>query len=162
MKHAVFLAGLMGLYAAGSTAIELNTEAMKKMQEEGHKIVEQETATRQFKLPNGQCLQAAGAPNKAGIKLVSRPCNDKAANQQWQFDNAGRLVSQGGLCVGIGGKGEEPGANAVLQGCNKSDGQQWKVDGARRLQNGTGLCLQAQGGDAVTAACSGSPGQKWG
>ena len=60
MKQTYLLAGFLCLYATSAAAIELNTDAMKKMQAEGHKIVEEQQGARLLKLPNGQCLQAAG------------------------------------------------------------------------------------------------------
>ncbi|MBN7797833.1 RICIN domain-containing protein [Parahaliea mediterranea] len=162
MKHATLLAGLLGLWVAGAAAIEFNTDAIKKMQEEGEKIMEEEKAFRAFKLPNGQCLQAAGNPSKAGVKLVSRKCNDKAQNQKWQFDKQGRLASHGGACVGLAGDGKEAGASAVLKNCGGAGDQKWSLDGAGRLHNKGGLCLEAQGGQVQTAPCSKAANQKWG
>ena len=154
MKQTYLLAVLLGLCAAGAAAIELNTDAMKKMQQEGHKILEE--GQRSFKLPNGQCLQASGG------KLASGKCNKKAGNQKWRFDDKGRLVSQDGTCVSVAGGDKKPGAQAILQKCSGAKPQKWKVDGAKRLVNGLGTCLQAEGGAVVTAKCSKSANQKWG
>lgn len=147
----------MTLGASAALAIDLNTDAMKKMQEEGHKIVEQETqAERAFELPNGQCLVAGGG------NVVSAKCNDKAANQKWKFDDKGRLVASNGKCVAAAGGDNNPEANAVLQKCNNSPAQQWKLDNAKRLVNENDICLQAKGKNVVTAKCSKAATQKWG
>ena len=155
MKHTYLLAGLLGLCAATATAIELNTDAMKKMQEEGHKIAEQEQGQRALKLANGQCLEAAGG-TVAGAK-----CNGKASNQKWRFDDMGRLVNMEGSCVSVEGGGKAPGASAIAQPCGGSGAQKWKLDGAKRLVNAQGMCLQANGDNVVTAQCSNNPNQKW-
>lgn len=149
MKQTYLLAGLLTLCATGVAAIDLNTDAMKKMQEEGHKILEE--GQRSFELPNGQCLQAAGN------KLVSAKCKDKADNQQWRLDDNGRLVSKDGTCVSVAGGGK-----AVLQKCGGADAQKWKLDGSKRLVNKLGTCLQADGGNVVAAECSNAANQKWG
>ena len=156
MKQTYLLAGLLGLCATGATAIELNTDAMKKMQAEGHKIVEQQQGARLLKLPNGQCLQAAGA------NVVGAKCNGKASNQKWHFDDKGRLANQEGGCVSAQGGGNKPGANAIIQPCSGAGAQKWKLDGAKRLVNGQGMCLQANGNKVVTAQCSKNANQKWG
>jgi hypothetical protein len=156
MKQTYLLAGLLGLCAAGVGAIELNTDAMKKMQEEGHKIVEEQQGARMLKLPNGRCLQAAGG------NLVSAKCNDKASNQKWYFDDKGRLANQEGGCVSAEGGGKNAGANAIVQQCSGAGAQKWKLDGAKRLVNEHGMCLQANGDNVVTAQCSKNANQKWG
>ena len=156
MKQTYLLAGLFCLYAVGAMAIDLNTDALKKMQEEGHKILEEEQGARAFKLPNGHCLQAAGG------NLVNSKCNDKASNQKWHFDNNGRLVSFDGNCVRAAGGGKHPGANAILPLCRGAGAQKWKLEGSKRLAKPHGMCLQADGKNVVTAKCSGAGTQKWG
>ena len=127
---------------------------MKTMQKEGHKIVEESTAGRAFKLSGGQCLHAAG---KNGASLSASKCNTKSNSQKWQLDGQGRLVAHSGSCVDVAG------ANAVLQKCSGSKSQQWKHDGKKRLANGDKKCLQGDGasGKVSAAACSGAAGQVW-
>ncbi len=156
MKQTYLLAGFLCLYATGAAAIELNTDAMKKMQAEGHKIVEEQQGARLLKLPNGQCLQAAGGA------VVTSKCNNKASNQKWHFDDNERLVNQEGNCVSAEGGGKNAGEKAILQQCSGSGAQKWKLDGAKRLVNQHGMCLQPQGGNVVTAQCSNAANQKWG
>ena len=155
MKQTYLLAGFLCLYATSAAAIELNTDAMKKMQAEGHKIVEEQQGARLLKLPNGQCLQAAGG----GVGTAK--WNNKTSNQKWYFDDNGRLVNQEGNCMSAQGGGKTPGAKAVLQQCGGAEAQKWQLDGAKRLANGNGMCLQAQGGNVVTAQCSDNANQKW-
>jgi hypothetical protein len=160
MKQTYLVVGFLALCAANAAAIDLNTDAMKKMQQEGHKIIEEEEKRQQgqraFKLPNGQCLQAAGA------NVVHRKCNGNAGNQKWRLDGKGQLIGHDSNCVGAAGGGKQPGANVVLQKCNGSAGQKWKLDGAKRLANQHGMCLQPNGNNVVTAVCSNAPIQKWG
>ncbi len=161
MKPRFLIPGLLALCTAGAYAIDLNTDALKKMQEEGHKIVEDEGKFRSFTLPNGQCLQAAGDPSKAGVNVVVRKCADSANNQKWQLESP-HLKSHGNLCVAVGGEAQKPGSNVVLKSCGGSKDQKWSLDGQGRLKNGFDHCLQANNGNVVTAACSGSAQQKFG
>lgn len=138
--------------AAGAHAVTLNTDALKSMQEEGHKIVAESQGARNFRSSSGHCLDSAG---KA---LVLKNCSGKAAGQQWFFDDKSRLVAHDGRCVG---------GNAQLQNCAGAPAQQWQLDNKGRLANGAGKCLQPQGnspkaGTKVSApACGGSPEQVW-
>ncbi|TXS90736.1 RICIN domain-containing protein [Parahaliea maris] len=161
MKHRFLIPGLLALCTAGAYAIDLNKDALKKMQEEGHKIAEGEGNFRSFGLPNGQCLQAAGDPSKAGVNVVVRKCNDSANNQKWQLENQ-HLKSHGNLCVAVGSEAQKPGSNVVLKACGGGKEQKWSLDGQGRLKNGFEHCLQANNGNVVTAACSGSGQQKFG
>jgi hypothetical protein len=167
MKYAYICAGLLAAYLPQAGAVDLNTDALKKMQQEGHKIVEESKQWRSFSLHNGQCLQVGGPPDKVGANLVIRDCNPKANSQKWRFDEQGRLTSFGGTCVGVAGDATKPGANAVMQACGGAKFQSWKHDGKQRLVNGLDNCLQAAGkadapsGNVVTANCSGSPNQVW-
>lgn len=140
------------LVAASAHGVTLNKDALKSMQEEGHKIVEESQGGRAFKSSTGQCLDIAG---KA---LLIKQCASKAAGQKWRFDDKGRLVAHDKRCVG---------GNAQLQSCNNSKEQKWKLDGKKRLANGAGKCLQPQGNPPkagskiVSAACSGAARQVW-
>lgn len=164
MKQRTLWIGLLALYLPGAGAVDFNTDALKSMQEEGHKIVEESQGLRSFKLPSGQCLHAAGA---AGTNLVINKCNPKSNNQKWRFDDKSRLANQNGACVGVAGDASKPGASAVMQKCSGAKFQQWKQDGKKRLVNGIDKCLEAAGdpkspgGNVVTTACSDSPKQVW-
>lgn len=151
MKSRIGLLAMLSL-AAGAQAVNLNTDALKSMQEEGHKIVEQAGDGRFFRSNTGQCLDIAGKT------LLIKACDDKATSQLWRFDDQGRLAAHDGRCVGD---------NAQLQACNKSKEQQWKLDGKQRLANGAGQCLQPQGNPPEAGAkiaavgCSGAGRQVW-
>jgi hypothetical protein len=159
MKYASLWIALFGLISTAAAAVELNTEAMKKMQKEGHKILEEETALQPMRLANGKCLQAAGAPGKAGVNLVNRKCNAKAKNQLWLLDEQGRLNNRADACVAVAGK--DPGSNAVMKQCSDAKDQQWRLDDEKRLVNAQGLCLQAKGGNMIAATCTDNANQQW-
>ncbi|WP_157976716.1 RICIN domain-containing protein [Parahaliea mediterranea] len=162
MKHRFLIPGLLALCTAGAYAIDLNTDALKKMQQEGHKIVEEEGKFRAFELPNGQCMQAAGDPSKAGVNVVMRKCDSSANSQKWQINPKQQLLSHGDMCVAVNAKAQTPGSNVVLKTCGGSKDQQWQLDDKGRLKNGFNHCLQAASGNVVTAACSASQQQKFG
>ena len=160
MKHTSWWIGLFSLWAAGVGAVDLNTDAMKKMQQRGHQILDAEQNLRTFRSANGQCLQVGGAPDQVGAGLVSRKCNGKAANQKWRFDDSGRLVSRGDTCVDISGPGKA-GSKAVMQQCSGASTQKWRHDDAIRLVNAGGLCLQVNAGNIVAETCADAPAQRW-
>ena len=167
MKHAYLIAALTAVYLTGAGAVEFNTDALKAMQEEGHKIVEESKGLRAFKLPTGKCLHVAGDVAKPGANLVIQNCNPNLNNQKWRFDDQGRLVNQGGKCVGMAGDPSKPAANALMQNCVAAKAQQWKQDGKKRLVNGLNKCLHAvgdaktPGGNVAVVNCNASPNQVW-
>jgi len=152
MKLKPSVAIALCLATAGAQAVTLNKDALKSMQQEGHKIVEESQGGRVFKSNTGQCLDSAG---KA---LLIKQCGNKVASQLWRFDDKGRLVAHDGRCIG---------GNAQLQKCNNNKEQQWKLDGKKRLAGGGGKCLQPQGnppkaGSKIAAVnCSGAGRQVW-
>jgi Ricin-type beta-trefoil lectin domain len=160
MKYTTLFAAIFGCWVAGVAAVELNTDAMKKMQEEGNKILEEEQAFAPLVLSNGRCLQGAGAPGTPDVNVVVRECNAKARNQKWQFDAQGRLAGPEGTCVGVAGKGA-PGDNAVMKACAAGKDQKWARDDKNRLANGQGLCLQVQNGNIIAATCNDKNNQRW-
>ncbi len=151
MKKAYFLSALMLCIGSAANAVEFNKEALKSMQEEGHKIVEESQAGRVFKTAGGECLDIAGAG------MVVRNCNASAKTQQWSLSGQGHLISHDGRCV----------TGAKLQKCGAGQAQQWKHDGNGRLINATQKCLQVQGNPpkpgakVVAANCSKAPNQVW-
>ena len=150
MKQLFLAAALTAFPWASANAVDFNKDALKAMQQEGHKIVEEAEAGRPFKFRN-LCLDTAGA------KLVVKACNEKAASQKWRFDDQGRLVAHTGKCV----------AGAQLQNCGPGNVQKWHHDKKKRLVNAAKQCLEAEGdapkaGARVAAvACSDSPNQVW-
>ena len=147
----VFLAAAVALAGVSSAhAVDFNKDALKSMQEEGHKIAE-EAGGRTYSTANGLCLDVAGAA------LVVAPCDPKSKSQVWQIDGQSRLVAHDGRCV----------AGDKLQKCGSGNAQKWKVDDKKRLSNAAKQCLQPQGnppkaGARVAAAgCSKAANQVW-
>ena len=142
MKTVSLVLTLAAVCASAALAVDFNKDALKKMQEEGHEIVDQEQGLRAFRLASNLCLHAA-KPDKAGSKLQAAKCKPKSDNQKWQFDDKERLANKGGLCLGIGGKAKKAGATAELQKCGDANHQRWTLDDKGHLVNGLGNCLQA-------------------
>lgn len=143
------VATLLTSIGACAHALQFNKDALKAMQEEGHKIVEEAEGVTIFKGQGGFCLDTAGT------SLVVRTCSD-AGSQRWRFDDENRLVAHSKQCV----------ESATLRKCAAGDAQVWAHDDEKRLVNRAGQCLQIQGSpraDAkvTTAACSDEPGQVW-
>jgi hypothetical protein len=150
MKQLFLLTALAVLPWASANAVDFNKDALKAMQQEGHKIVEEANAGKPFKFRN-LCLDTAGAG------LVVRACKEDAATQKWRFDDQSRLVADNGKCV----------AGAQLQNCGPGNVQKWTHDNSKRLSNAAKQCLQVQGdapkagAKVVAVACSDSPNQVW-
>ena len=151
MKQVFLLAGLLAACISTAQAVDLNKDAMKAMQQEGHKIVADSQGGRAFKTSNGLCLEVAGGG------LAVKKCNGKTNNQKWRFDDKKRLVAHNGKCVD----------GSSLKKCGGAASQKWKHDGKKRLANNAKQCLQTQGspakgGSKVTAAgCNKAAGQVW-
>jgi hypothetical protein len=152
MKQIFLLTALAVSLAQGAQAIELNKDAMKTMQQEGHRIVEESQGGRAYKAGNNLCLDTGGGG------LIVRKCNGGAKTQKWKMDDKKRLVAHDGLCV----------AGAQLAKCGAGKAQTWKHDDSKRLSNQNKQCLQVQGnplkaGAKVTVAACGNnvPGQTW-
>lgn len=156
-------AGLLAALLAGGAAAQFNTDALKKMQKEGHKIVEEEQAAkpanaaggnkaaaarRAYRVGNNLCLDGRGA-------LTVETCNARSASQQWAMDDSGRIKAQDGRCL----------AGASLAKCAGGQAQKWTHDERGRLRNAAQQCLQpasTKAGAAVTAvACGAAPTQVW-
>ena len=143
MKQVFLFAAMVVFTATGAQAVEFNTDALKSMQEEGHKIVEEAQAGRAYRAAGGLCLDIAGNG------LVVRKCNAKSRTQQWSTDGQGRLVANDGRCV----------AGPQLAACGAAKAQKWKHDGKQRLANQNNMCLQVQssppqaGTRVVVAGC---------
>ncbi len=144
MKHAYFVAVLFAAAAPGALAIDLNTDALKTMQQQGDKIIAESKEWRNFELKGGRCMQINGGLNAVGANLVIRPCKPDAKNQQFRLDG-NKLVGQGDTCVGVDGNPKKLGASAVMQKCGDDKAQQWTLDDKGRLANKEDRCLQATG-----------------
>jgi hypothetical protein len=136
---------------SSANAVELNKDALKSMQEEGHKLLDESSSGRAFKGAGGFCLDIAGA------RMVVRPCKSATKNQLWKLDNKSHLVAHDGRCV----------EGAGLKKCGSVPIQKWSHDVKKRLVNGKKQCLQIQGNKpkagakVVVSACSGSANQVW-
>lgn len=143
MKQLFLLTAVTALLSAGAQGVELNKDAMKAMQQEGHRIVEESEGGRAYKAANGLCLDVAGEG------LVVKKCKGDAKTQKWITDGQSRLVAHNGRCVD----------GAKLAKCSGAKTQKWKHEG-KRLANHNKQCLQAQGqppkagAKVVTNACN--------
>jgi hypothetical protein len=166
MKTVSIALAIAGICASAAFAVDFNKDALKKMQEEGHNIVDQEQGLRALRLASNLCLHAA-KPDKAGSKLQVAKCKPKSDNQKWQFDDKGRLATKGGVCLGIGGEAQKAGATAELQKCGGAKHQRWTLNDKGHLVNELGNCLQAAGQGTKAGAklesrpCGKSPAQTW-
>lgn len=136
------------------------------MQEEGHKIVEQQEAAETAKTPaDSKAVQAMTVRHayRVGARLcldaqgglIVEACNGKRVSQQWALDAQGRLLVRDGRCVSGG----------ELVKCSGGSAQKWLHDNRGRLRNQAQQCLQAReekaGAPVTAAACSGVPTQVW-
>lgn len=151
MKPISLLAVTLVAIAPLVNAVDLNRDALKSMQQEGHKIVEESQGGRNYKTGNGLCMDFAG------VVMLVKKCNNKAT-QKWRFDDQGRLLASDKRCVS---------GTAQLQKCGTGNGQKWKLDGQKRLVNGSKKCLQVQGNPAkagakvAAAKCTKGANQVW-
>ncbi|MFV0278886.1 MAG: RICIN domain-containing protein [Parahaliea sp.] len=164
LRHAI--PAFLALCATGASAIDLNTDALKKMQKEGHKIVAQEAQQEipyvPVRLASGKCLQVAGDASKTGTNVVNQACNNSLATQQWRLQANGQLASKGGTCAAVASQPQKPNMNVVVKTCSADKDQQWKLDASGRVVNGFGHCLQGNGGgNVIAAACGNSALQQW-
>jgi len=172
------IGGLLAVLFAGGAAAQFNTEALKKMQKEGHKIVEEQQATETGKAVEDS--KAAGNAQAAGTaKAATTPVERRAyrfganlcldargglsvetcvagkASQQWALDAGSRLVAQNGRCLD----------GASLVKCAGGNTQKWMHDKRGRLRNQAKQCLQVRadepGAPVTVAPCSGAPTQVW-
>lgn len=159
-------AGVLTALLTGGAAAQFNPDALKKMQKEGHKIVEEQQAAEiakptavdkaagaqlarhAYRFGANLCLDARGV-------LSVETCDGKAATQQWALDTGGRLVAHDGRCL----------AGASLVPCTGGAQQKWVHDKRGRLRNQEMQCLHARSGTAgarvIAAPCSGAPAQVW-
>ncbi|MBA6413341.1 ricin-type beta-trefoil lectin domain protein [Parahaliea sp. F7430] len=155
MKPAYMLIALLVATAAPAVnAVSFNKEALKAMQQEGHKIVEQAESKRLYRAGAGLCLDSTGP------RAVLKACNDKEAKQNWTSNEQQQLVASDGRCLGIAN------GAAVLQKCSAAKNQQWQHDDKKRLVNNLQQCLQFQGNlvagaNVIPAQCNDAPRQVW-
>lgn len=152
MKQIFLLTAMSAMLVTAAQAVDLNTDALKTMQEEGHRIVEESEGGRAYKAANGFCLDVA----EGG--LVVRKCKGGSKTQKWAMDGQSRLVAHDGRCV----------AGAKLAKCGGGPVQKWKHDDKNRLANQNKQCLQIKGNmpkagaKVVPVACNNkAAGQVW-
>jgi len=142
--------GLTALVTTQGALAQFNTDALKSMQKEGHKILEEAQEKRPFALNGNLCLDTSGSD------LVVRSCNGRDS-QAWRLDDQRRLVADNGQCV----------QGAKLRPCASGKNQLWRHDAQKRLVSDAGGCLQAQGNPlktgapVVKAACAKAVRQSW-
>jgi len=162
MKISLVLAVALGLATAGANAVKLNPDAMRAMQEEGERKLQQAMQPRAFRLSSGLCLQRGGDGN-----VFAGACAAKNAAQKWHFDKHGRVVHNSGTCLAVAGKPGSPGSNVVTQGCGKSAHFKWKPQKNGQLVNAGKACLQAvgninkSGANVNLGGCKAGPAQVW-
>lgn len=151
MKRIIAVSAMALAFGGPAMAVEFNTDALKSMQKEGHKIVAESQGQRSYKASNGECLDFKGNG------LILAKCNGKSNSQKWSMDDKQRLVAHNGRCVG--------GSN--LQECGNSKAQKWTHDSHLRLINLAKKCLQPQGNppgsgaQVVAGNCSKSDHLVW-
>ena len=122
-KHGFITAGILGLCMATANAVDLNTDALKKMQEEGDKIIEQEKGMRMLRMANGNCLTAGGKPGQPGASVVAQKVLQNCAGnpqQKWALDKQKRIAGRAGLCL------QANGGNVVAAACSGANNQKWQ------------------------------------
>jgi hypothetical protein len=161
MNRAAILASTLALVIPGAHAVKLNPDAMQTMQEAGSKIATQATSLLPYRLPSGKCLHVAGNLQSVPANVVIADCNG-SPNQNWRFDDTGRLVNQSGTCLGAAGN-----LNVGVTTCADGPPFKWKPAADGRIVHSTGKCLAVQGdpngpGSNVHAAdCTGGANQQW-
>jgi hypothetical protein len=136
MKRIFAISAMTMAIVAPAGAVDFNTDALKSMQKEGHKIVAESQGARNYKASNGECLDFKGNG------LVLAKCNGKSNSQKWKMDDKQRLVAHNGRCV----------VGSNLQECGNSKGQKWTHDAKHRLINLAKKCLQPQGNPPASGA----------
>jgi len=151
MKPVVIFSTFLLIASPFASAVDLNKDAMKAMQQQGQNIVDESKDGRHYRAAGGTCLDSKKDA------LVVNKCNDKTNSQKWKIDGKGRLLAHNGKCV----------AGTKLAKCGSAKNQKWKQDDKMRLVNKSKQCLEVTGkspkaGTPVkTAACSKSKGQVW-
>lgn len=141
----VALTLMLGVGVAYDAAAQFNTDALKKIQKEGHKLADKARGIRVLKYGTELCLDSAGG-------LALKKCDDEAKTQKWTADEADRLVADNGQCL----------AGNRLAKCGEGDAQVWRQDEQGRLLNKAKQCLQVNQTRVITAACSDAKTQIWG
>jgi hypothetical protein len=162
MKVSLALSISLCLAASAAQAVKFNPEAMRTMRAEGEKIAEQALKPRTFRLASGLCLQ----PGEGG-NVIAVTCQKDRKAQIWSFDEQGRVVHNGGLCLAAAGKPDAPGTNVVTRQCGNSAEFKWRPNANDQLVSGGTACLQVvgdvnkSGANVNIGACKVGPNQVW-
>jgi hypothetical protein len=126
-----------------------------------------DATSKVLQVAGGQkCLQTTGTTS--GSQLAVSVCTG-AVNQQWSL-NADRTITsvQSGLAIDVAGGGTADGNRIILYPRHGGTNQQWTrpaEQGAAIHSLADGGCLDVPtwtaGTQARTAACTGSPSQRW-
>lgn len=116
----------------------------------------------------GKCLDVEGGSTANGARVIGYPCSG-GTNQQFWFNQDGRINHRGKCVVVQGGQGRD-GDQLVLWDCNGGANEQWRLtDG--RLVGQNGKCVDLKGGSwgnmpfmnqpAILWGCHGGDNQMW-
>jgi hypothetical protein len=96
----------------------------------------------------GKCLDASSSDfGSNGAKVQLWDCH-RGLNQEWRFDEAGRVVNGGGKCLDANGPDFLLNAGKVqIWDCHDGLNQKWHFDKSGRIVNGGGKCLDANAPD---------------
>lgn len=166
MKYSLIIFLLGSLFSSSTFAVNLNTDALKKMQKQGTQIATTAKTLATYRAVNGMCLTATGNVSKPGTRLSIRKCNNKV-QQKWKISAKKEFIGGGLLCLNVIGSVKYPGSSVNIARCNKTIKQKWSLTAAKQLKNNGGLCLNIEG--AINAPnrpllmrkCTKSKNQQW-
>ncbi|MGW0085327.1 endo-1,4-beta-xylanase [Streptomyces sp. NPDC003393] len=92
---------------------------------------------------SGRCLDVPNASTADGTQVQLWDCHS-AANQQWEYTDAGELRVYGDKCLDAAGTGN--GAKVQIYSCWGGDNQKWRLNSDGTIVGvQSGLCLDAVG-----------------
>ena len=166
MNRTITLAAAVFCAVSAAHAVKFNPEAMRAMQQEGKKIADQALSLRPYRLPSGKCLHVAGDLQTFPANVVVWECA-AIPNQNWRFDESGKLLNESGRCLGVAGDATVSDENVGVGDCADIPNFQWRPGTDGSLIHSSGKCLTAAGDIAVlgtnviVTACAGAPSQQW-
>jgi hypothetical protein len=161
MNRSIALALVLAAAASAAYAVKFNPEAMQTMQQAGSQIAAQAMSLRPYRLPSGKCLNVNGNLQKFPANVAIADCNG-SPNQNWRFDDTGRLVNESGRCLGAAGN-----LNVGVADCGDGPPFKWQPGPDGRLTHSSGRCLAVQGdpnaagSNVHVADCTGGANQQW-
>ncbi len=162
MKTRLVLTISLCLGAAAAQAVKLNPDAMRAMQAEGDKMMQQAMQPRTFRLSTGMCLQRGEDGN-----VLTAACDAQSPAQIWRIDELGRVVHSGGECLAVAGEPGKPEVNVVTMVCGNGPEFLWMPNKAGQLVNSGTACLHAvgdvsqPGANVILGICEVGPAQVW-